>query len=453
MSSSRLRLFGTIHLDRPGKVAGEFSTFAADVDAIFIELPPERPDLRTWGTCLVRTPAFLLSALAFQLFFAPIIVLLTRQYQPIESFAIEHYRNDHDIPVHNVDRPYALVGGARRSIVALNWLVILLAAVLAPIAVTTTVGSILAASGLFHASLRYRDRLAWLCTVPILAWGVLGTGLQVGFLSLPILGALYLTCSMTVAATIPVRDEHMLERIAEITDAEGYEETCLVTGKAHLSGLTALADGFGVTVTRSKPSKWLRQSDAVYEDPDPDDGDWANNVGWSSRSESATGTDADTDTIGRRLLAAILDLAVVGLLLFFVIVVSSVSAAILGVGTIASGLIIGFVGVFLGYFVLLEGLFGQTVGKRLAGVVVVKGDGSSCSLSRATVRHLFRPVDVLLLGIGFVSMKFSSRSRRLGDFVAGTVVVQTTSAGDDCQDSTDSATAKDLSADRPTSQS
>ena len=66
-------------------------------------------------------------------------------------------------------------------------------------------------------------------------------------------------------------------------------------------------------------------------------------------------------------------------------------------------------------------LRGQTLGKRLSAIRVVKADGFALDASSILVRNVFRVVDHLPLL--WVVPVLSSRSQRLGDMVAGTVVV------------------------------
>lgn len=74
------------------------------------------------------------------------------------------------------------------------------------------------------------------------------------------------------------------------------------------------------------------------------------------------------------------------------------------------------------YFGLSELLLrGQTIGKRLAGIRVVKMDGFSLDPGSILLRNIFRVLDHLppLWIVPLVS----GRSQRLGDMVAGTLVV------------------------------
>jgi uncharacterized RDD family membrane protein YckC len=82
--------------------------------------------------------------------------------------------------------------------------------------------------------------------------------------------------------------------------------------------------------------------------------------------------------------------------------------------------------VYWGYFAFFEIIWkGQTPGKRYAGIRVIKESGSPINAFEAIGRNLMRAVDVLpaLYGVGLVCMMCNQQSRRLGDFVAGTVVV------------------------------
>jgi uncharacterized RDD family membrane protein YckC len=78
----------------------------------------------------------------------------------------------------------------------------------------------------------------------------------------------------------------------------------------------------------------------------------------------------------------------------------------------------------VGYYIVSEALTGMTVGKRIVGIRVVREGGEHVGLGPAVVRNLLRPVDALFFYlVGVVFALTSSRRQRLGDRVAGTVVV------------------------------
>jgi uncharacterized RDD family membrane protein YckC len=70
---------------------------------------------------------------------------------------------------------------------------------------------------------------------------------------------------------------------------------------------------------------------------------------------------------------------------------------------------------------------GQSPGKRLMGIRVVRGDGSPVNPGASFLRNLLRFADTFLFlcPIALVTMLLSRGCRRLGDWVAGTLVVYT----------------------------
>jgi len=82
--------------------------------------------------------------------------------------------------------------------------------------------------------------------------------------------------------------------------------------------------------------------------------------------------------------------------------------------------------VYWGYFAFFEILWsGRTPGKRLAGIRVIKDTGRPINAFEAIGRNVLRAVDFLpaMYAVGVVCMMLNRNSRRLGDFVAGTIVV------------------------------
>lgn len=80
--------------------------------------------------------------------------------------------------------------------------------------------------------------------------------------------------------------------------------------------------------------------------------------------------------------------------------------------------------IYVGYFVIFETLWqGQTPGKRFVKIRVIRDDGRPVSLQQSTLRSLLRPVDDLFF-FGVFFIVFGKREKRLGDWVAGTLVIQ-----------------------------
>ena len=88
------------------------------------------------------------------------------------------------------------------------------------------------------------------------------------------------------------------------------------------------------------------------------------------------------------------------------------------------------IGLFLlewGYGALFEGLWrGRTPGKQVFRLRVVKDVGSPISFYDAALRNLLRAADFLPIGygVGLICMTATRRLQRIGDLVAGTIVVR-----------------------------
>ena len=81
------------------------------------------------------------------------------------------------------------------------------------------------------------------------------------------------------------------------------------------------------------------------------------------------------------------------------------------------------------YETLCEGLFGSTAGKYMLGMVVLKDDGTRCTLQAALKRSVAFFVDSLFFGlIAWNVMKDSPEKKRVGDNWAETIVVKRKSA-------------------------
>lgn len=81
-----------------------------------------------------------------------------------------------------------------------------------------------------------------------------------------------------------------------------------------------------------------------------------------------------------------------------------------------------------GYFAFFEWIWnGQTPGKRWLKLRVIREDGRPISFFEAMVRNLLRNFDVMpspFYSIGLISVFATDRDQRVGDLVAGTVVVR-----------------------------
>ncbi|EKN65463.1 RDD domain containing protein [Neobacillus bataviensis LMG 21833] len=79
-----------------------------------------------------------------------------------------------------------------------------------------------------------------------------------------------------------------------------------------------------------------------------------------------------------------------------------------------------------GYFFAFEFFSGgRTLGKKLVGIRVIQENGHSITLLSSFIRNLIRIIDSLPTAyfLGIVMIFFHSKHKRLGDLVAGTIVV------------------------------
>jgi uncharacterized RDD family membrane protein YckC len=80
--------------------------------------------------------------------------------------------------------------------------------------------------------------------------------------------------------------------------------------------------------------------------------------------------------------------------------------------------------VWFAYFWTAEGVFGTTLGKAMFGLEVRKQDHKSCGLMESFIRNALRVVDVFgFYFLGLLVALSSDKSQRIGDRVAGTIVV------------------------------
>jgi uncharacterized RDD family membrane protein YckC len=131
---------------------------------------------------------------------------------------------------------------------------------------------------------------------------------------------------------------------------------------------------------------------------------------------------------GRRVLATIVD-GIVLSVAFWVMSMLFGSASAEGgqVGASLSGLAaLAFFILSVAYFIVLEGYLGQTLGKMLLGIKVVREDtGEVPGIKAATIRTVMRLIDGLFAYlVAFIAVLASQKNQRLGDMLANTLVVR-----------------------------
>lgn len=124
-------------------------------------------------------------------------------------------------------------------------------------------------------------------------------------------------------------------------------------------------------------------------------------------------------SIGERVLASIIDY-------FILLGIILAGALVSGISGLAFLWIFFLIPVFL-YQLVMDLVFnGQSVGKRIMKIKIVKLDGSNATFLTYFIRWTFRLIDInLTLGaVGTLSIILNSKGQRVGDMAAGTCVVR-----------------------------
>jgi uncharacterized RDD family membrane protein YckC len=159
--------------------------------------------------------------------------------------------------------------------------------------------------------------------------------------------------------------------------------------------------------------------------------------------------------IGSRTLALVVDyLLLTALLIGFWVIWGIVLAGSLSTfvgqnrdGAVGNWLlaiaILGTFAIHSGYFVGFETAWrGQTPGKRVAKIRVIRDNGQPIGLAQASLRSLLRTVDDFFF-IGVFLILLGNKEKRIGDYAAGTLVIRE-ERGDRSKTLTISDVAKDL---------
>jgi uncharacterized RDD family membrane protein YckC len=134
--------------------------------------------------------------------------------------------------------------------------------------------------------------------------------------------------------------------------------------------------------------------------------------------------------LGSRLAAVVLDtilvtgfLSVLGLAIAGLADIAGSRGAAWITWITAIGIVVGFLASW-GYFLLFEALNGgRTPGKKALGIRTVMDTGHRVTFAAAAVRNLVRVVDSVPV-VGLPLVLLHSHNKRLGDLVAGTIVVR-----------------------------
>ncbi len=127
-----------------------------------------------------------------------------------------------------------------------------------------------------------------------------------------------------------------------------------------------------------------------------------------------------------RCLALLLDVLFISILSYAIVSLFSFFA-ILSPDLVTAIMIILYFIISIGYGIAMEWFWnGQSIGKKVFKLKVVDEEGLKLQFSQIVIRNLLRFVDSLpaLYLVGGVTSLFNSKYQRIGDIVAGTVVMR-----------------------------
>ncbi|QDT45369.1 RDD family protein [Gimesia alba] len=127
----------------------------------------------------------------------------------------------------------------------------------------------------------------------------------------------------------------------------------------------------------------------------------------------------------QRYVAYMIDLVIRVLMVLGMMIITRMLGIVLPGTAFGMFLVFSFLNTW-GYYTISEGFFkGQSIGKHFCGLRVIRDEGYPITFWPALLRNLVRSADAIVFyGIGITSMLLTRRFQRLGDLVAGTVVIQ-----------------------------
>lgn len=136
--------------------------------------------------------------------------------------------------------------------------------------------------------------------------------------------------------------------------------------------------------------------------------------------------------LGSRFLAFLIDFMIQCMTIFLIIILIFSSGRTLYSGEqidsyiTALGIVVVFV-IYNGYFIFWEMLMnGQSPGKRVLNLMVIKETGEAITFFDSALRNIIRVIDFLpsFYLVGSVIMVFNKNYKRIGDMAANTIVVK-----------------------------
>lgn len=86
--------------------------------------------------------------------------------------------------------------------------------------------------------------------------------------------------------------------------------------------------------------------------------------------------------------------------------------------------------------IILQGTRGQTIGKMILGLQVIRNDGGDINIVTAILRYVGQIISAIILFIGYIMAGLTKNKQALHDMIAGTYVIyrDTRELNDDIKD-------------------
>ena len=136
-------------------------------------------------------------------------------------------------------------------------------------------------------------------------------------------------------------------------------------------------------------------------------------------------------SVGQRIVAAMIDLSIYIFLSFILALIFIKSEDFIGDNgsgfsmgiTMPGYIIVLWLFIWILSISLMEFRSGQTIGKKVLKIKVVKQDFTEATFTNSLVRHLFDIIDIFALVGLFVTLA-NNKNQRIGDQVARTIVIR-----------------------------
>ena len=138
--------------------------------------------------------------------------------------------------------------------------------------------------------------------------------------------------------------------------------------------------------------------------------------------------DYEVAGLGERILARVIDLGIFFLIFILGLFFEGLTSFFTSSGEGAVILITIYAVLFVFYDLIFEVFMnGQSIGKRIMKIKVISLNGARPSVGQYLLRWLFRIVDFLIIEPGLIALvvaAVSEKPQRIGDIVAGTMLIR-----------------------------